>query len=38
VADSAPLLAAIAGAQRQQNRLLGLIAMLLAALLASQYL
>ena len=36
--DSAPLLAAIAGAQRQQNRWLGLIAILLAALLASQYL
>ncbi len=38
VADAAPLLAAIAGAQRQQNRLLGLIVVLLAALLASQYL
>ena len=37
-ADSTPLLAAIASAQRQQNRLLGLIAVLLAALLASQYL
>jgi ubiquinone biosynthesis protein len=37
-ADSTPLLAAIAGAQRQQNRLLGVIAILLAALLASQYL
>jgi len=35
--DSAPLLAAIAGAQRQQNLLLGLIAILLAALLASRY-
>jgi hypothetical protein len=32
------LLGAIASAQRQQNRLLGLIAVLLAALLASQYL
>ena len=38
VADSTPLLAAIASAKRQQNRLLGLIAVLLAALLASQYL
>ncbi|HSS83525.1 MAG TPA: ubiquinone biosynthesis regulatory protein kinase UbiB [Reyranella sp.] len=36
--DSTPLLAAIAGAQRQQNRLLGVIAILLTALLASQYL
>ena len=35
--DTAPLLAAIAGAQRQQNWLLGVIAVLLAALLASQY-
>jgi ubiquinone biosynthesis protein len=36
--DSTPLLAAIASAQRQQNWLLGLIAVLLAALLGSQYL
>ena len=35
--DTTPLLAAIAGAQRQQNWLLGVIAVLLAALLASQY-
>jgi ubiquinone biosynthesis protein len=35
--DTAPLLAAMARAQRQQNGLLGLIAVLLAALLASQY-
>jgi ubiquinone biosynthesis protein len=38
IPDSTPLLAAIASAQRQQNRLLGLIAVLLTALLASQYL
>jgi ubiquinone biosynthesis protein len=36
-ADTTPLLAGIARTQRQQNRLLGLIALLLAALLASQY-
>ncbi|MFZ2855069.1 MAG: AarF/UbiB family protein, partial [Rhodocyclaceae bacterium] len=37
-ADAAPLLAAIAGAQRRQNQLLALIALLLAGLLASHYL
>jgi ubiquinone biosynthesis protein len=36
--DLAPLLAELARTQRQQRRLLGVIALLLAALLASQYL
>ncbi len=36
-ADLAPVLAALAAAQRQQNRLLGLIAVLLAAALAIHY-
>jgi len=36
--DNSALLAEIAGAQRRQNRLLGLIALLLAALIASQHL
>jgi ubiquinone biosynthesis protein len=36
--DNRPQLAAIASTQRQQNRLLGLIAVLLAALLASHFL
>ena len=35
--DLAPIMAELAATQRQQNRLLGLIALLLAALLAVQY-
>ena len=36
--DLAPLLAELAAAQRQQNRMLGLIAVLLATLLVANYL
>jgi hypothetical protein len=38
VVDATPLLAEIVRGQRQQNRWLGLIVILLAALLASPYL